>query len=78
MDEFGLSEYCVDIHDLSPQTLIKTFDNVLANADTLRDHVPPMVASCQKALSDQFDELFPSECERVSVKSKARPEPILG
>jgi polysaccharide pyruvyl transferase WcaK-like protein len=60
MDDFELSEYCVDILKFDVDLLTSTFDRLVANMDDIKARVPRKVAYYQRELALQFDQLFPS------------------
>jgi polysaccharide pyruvyl transferase WcaK-like protein len=60
MDDFELSEYCVDIRKFDVDLLTSTFDRLVANMDDIKACVPRKVACYQRELALQFDQLFPS------------------
>ena len=61
MNELGLSEYCVEIRTLDADLLRKTFDRLAANAAALKAYMPTKAASYSRAITIQFDTLFPRE-----------------
>jgi polysaccharide pyruvyl transferase WcaK-like protein len=60
MDDFELSEYCLDIRKFDVDLLKSTFDRLVANMDDIKACVPRKVAYYQRELALQFDQLFPS------------------
>jgi polysaccharide pyruvyl transferase WcaK-like protein len=60
MDDFELSEYCVDILKFDVDLLTSTFDRLVTNMDDIKARVPRKVAYYQRKLALQFDQLFPS------------------
>ena len=60
MDDFELSEYCVDIVKFDVDLLTGIFDRLVANMNDIKACVPRKVAYYQRELALQFDQLFPS------------------
>ncbi len=58
MEALGLSEYCVDISRCEAEDLTAKAEQMLANADEIRDRIGRNVADLQDMLARQFDELF--------------------
>lgn len=61
MQDFGLSEYCLDIRAFDSDLLRSTFTRLVDNRDDIKARMAKTVASYRSALSAQFDALFPQE-----------------
>lgn len=58
MNDFGLSEYCVDIHTFNADRLIDRFVSLVDNRDVIKARMHEKVASYRNELMMQFDHLF--------------------
>lgn len=66
MNDLGLSEYCVDMEKCDSRVLADTFVSLVSNRDEIKNRMATKLASHKERLSNQFDELFPSEvCSSV-------------
>ena len=70
MDDFGLSEYCLDIRGFDASVLMESLRRLIAGMDDLTTRVPRKVAACRRELDGQFDLLFPPA--RSPVKARAQ------
>ena len=70
MNELGLSEYCVDADKCNSNLLAGTFVSLVSNRDEIKSRMAEKLASYKEKLSNQFDELFPSEV-RSSVRKSS-------
>jgi polysaccharide pyruvyl transferase WcaK-like protein len=61
MNDFGLSEYCLDIRAFDSDLLRKTFIRLVANREDIKARMAKTVACYKSALALQFDALFPQE-----------------
>jgi len=59
MDDFELTEYCLDISKFDVDGLTETFERLVANLNDLKVRTPRKVAFYRKKLIAQFDHLFP-------------------
>ena len=60
MEDFELTEYCVDIRKFDVDLLTETFERLVANIDDIKLRTPQKVAFYRAELAAQFDQLFPS------------------
>lgn len=65
MNDLGLSEYCVDIDKCDSSVLVDTFVSLVSNRDEIKNRMAEKLASYKEKLSNQFDQLFPSEVSTV-------------
>jgi polysaccharide pyruvyl transferase WcaK-like protein len=70
MNELGLSEYCVEADKCNSNLLAGTFVSLVSNRDEIKSRMAEKLASYKEKLSNQFDELFPSEA-RSSVRKSS-------
>ncbi len=70
MTDLGLSEYCIDIHDVDPALLTAKFSSLAANAPYIRRRMAMKAAAYREALTRQFDGLFP--CAMIPSVSAVR------
>jgi polysaccharide pyruvyl transferase WcaK-like protein len=61
MNDFGLSEYCLDIRTCDLDMLISTFTRLVANRDDIKSRMAAKVACSKNELTIQFDNLFLQE-----------------
>jgi polysaccharide pyruvyl transferase WcaK-like protein len=59
MNALGLSEYCVDMDNFSPDQLTDRFASLVRNAETVKKIMAANVADFRLKLAMQFDSLFP-------------------
>jgi polysaccharide pyruvyl transferase WcaK-like protein len=59
MSDMGLSRYCVDIQFSDLSLLNETFTDLVMNKDEIKARLQQILMFHRKALSTQFDELFP-------------------
>jgi polysaccharide pyruvyl transferase WcaK-like protein len=60
MEDFELTEYCVDIRKFDVDLLSETFKRLVANINDIKLRTPQKVAFYRAELAAQFDQLFPS------------------
>ncbi len=60
MAAMGMSEYCLDIHDLDLETLIRTFERLVANAEDLTAQIAQKLPEFRSELDDQYRRAFGS------------------
>jgi polysaccharide pyruvyl transferase WcaK-like protein len=70
MDDFGLSEYCVDIRKFDADLLTTKFEQLMADATRLKSQMATRVALCRKQLAFQFDSLFPLGFSAITGSAK--------
>lgn len=58
MDDLGLAQYCVDIGSLDLALLTDTFLSLVENRQEVQNRMSERLASYQKRLAAQFDQLF--------------------
>lgn len=58
MDAVGLSEYCLDIHEVETNTLIRTFEHLVTNAEAIKAQIVQKTAECRSQLDDQCKQAF--------------------
>jgi polysaccharide pyruvyl transferase WcaK-like protein len=58
MEDFELTEYCVDIRKFDVDLLIQTFERLVANINDVKLRTPQKVAFYRAELAAQFDQLF--------------------
>ena len=58
MNDWGLSEYCVDIRACDPDVLEKRFASLVANRDQIKKRMAEKLVFNERKLEIQFDELF--------------------
>jgi polysaccharide pyruvyl transferase WcaK-like protein len=58
MSELGVSEYCHDMATIDGEALITQFERLERNADAFRSVVLPRIEELQRALDDQYTQLF--------------------
>jgi len=58
MSQMGLSEYCHDIHHMDADTLIRQFEQLVRNADDVKNTIRRGVEASRRALDEQYDLLF--------------------
>jgi polysaccharide pyruvyl transferase WcaK-like protein len=59
MADLGLSEYCIDIHDIDTSLLIAKFHSLVTDAPGIRRRMAAKAATYREALTRQLDDLFP-------------------
>lgn len=77
MRAMGLSEYCLEIRELSAEQLVARFQEVVTNADALSAAIRAQTRAFRDALDEQYDLLFgqvlaPSR-PRVERRRRRRP-----
>jgi len=60
MEEAGLSDYCIDISQCRPDSLMLKFDRMVGKPQEVKGRIRDHVLICQGALRRQFDHLFPA------------------
>ena len=58
MRQMGLSQYCHDIGGMDSETLIMQFQDLVANADDVRELIPRRVEALRRELEEQYELLF--------------------
>jgi polysaccharide pyruvyl transferase WcaK-like protein len=58
MSEMGLSEYCHDITQMNADTLIKQFQELVRNADDVKQVILQQAEASRRALDEQYEFLF--------------------
>jgi len=58
MSQMGLSEYCHDINHMDADTLIRQFEQLVRNADDVKNTIRRGVEASRRALDEQYDLLF--------------------
>jgi polysaccharide pyruvyl transferase WcaK-like protein len=61
MNDLGLSEYCVDIRTFDLDLLTHAFTRLIENRDAVKARMADEACRYEKALTIQFDRLFPRE-----------------
>jgi len=61
MNDFGLSEYCLDIHTFDLDLLTKTFSRLTSNRIDVKARMAEKVALYKRGLTMQFDSIFCQE-----------------
>jgi polysaccharide pyruvyl transferase WcaK-like protein len=61
MRDMGLSRYCIDIRRFDLNLLTDTFAALVSNRDEIRNRMAERLASYRRALTNQFDDLFPKQ-----------------
>jgi polysaccharide pyruvyl transferase WcaK-like protein len=67
MEDFGLSEYCIDIRGFDAALLMARFRQLIADMPNVTTRIPREVAARRRELHAQFDSLFP--------RARREPEP---
>jgi polysaccharide pyruvyl transferase WcaK-like protein len=73
MEDWGLSEYCVDIAACDAGRLTAAFERLVTNIDDVRHRIENKVAANKRELDRQFDELFP---EHPAINQTAATQPL--
>lgn len=58
MEALGLSEYCVDIQDFSPERLEQLFASLVENREQVKVRMREVLADFRQQIAAQFDSLF--------------------
>jgi polysaccharide pyruvyl transferase WcaK-like protein len=58
MSEMGLSEYCHDINQMNPDTLVEQFQTLARNADDVKQKIVQRVETSERGLDEQYELLF--------------------
>jgi polysaccharide pyruvyl transferase WcaK-like protein len=63
MSVMGLSEYCLDINDLTADRLIEKFCRLEKNADVIKPLIREKAKEFREALNEQYKRIFSTACE---------------
>jgi polysaccharide pyruvyl transferase WcaK-like protein len=69
MTDLGLSEYCLDAHSFDAELLATTFTRMVSDKERIKAHMAEKAALYRKALTSQFDRLFASGGDEMSLRA---------
>jgi polysaccharide pyruvyl transferase WcaK-like protein len=74
MKDIGLSDYCLDIDLFNVDQLIRTFNQLVANAPAIKDIMAERAAQYRGELDRQFASLFPEGPDRPAAMRSNSPQ----
>ena len=78
MHDLGLSEFCIEVADCTPDRLTDLFASLTARSDEIRSHMLDSAERYRLELMRQFDSLFPIQKATTNIMMRIEERASLG
>jgi polysaccharide pyruvyl transferase WcaK-like protein len=77
MSDLGLSDFCIDISKCDANLLVDRFISLVSHRDEIKSQMATKLTSYRAEISNQFDELFPSEMSSSKTINNGSIRPLI-